>query len=278
MTRNNFEFQIAGLTLRGQYYKPEETQAVVILVHGMGEYSRRYERTVVPTLLKSSIAVISYDQFGHGHSQGKKGHHPGYNYLLDSISHMIEKAESLFPSKPVFLYGHSMGGNVVINFTLRRKHHLKGTIATSPFLKLAFDPPGWKMLFGKIIDRIYPAITMPNELDLNFLSKDQQEIEAYKNDPQIHDKISTRYSLELMKTGEWAIQHASSLTTPMLLMHGTEDQITSHLASKEFAQNSNGQVKFVPIENGYHELHHDIEKNIVLDQICDWIQKQIPKP
>ena len=278
MTRNNFEFQIAELTLRGQYYKPEDTQAVVVLVHGMGEYSRRYERTVVPALLKSSTAVISYDQFGHGHSQGKKGHHPGYTYLLDSISHMIEKSEKLFPSIPVFLYGHSMGGNVVINFTLRRKHNLKGAIVTSPFLKLAFDPPGWKMFFGKIIDKVYPSITMPNELDLKFLSKDQQEIEAYKNDPQVHDKVSTRYSLELMKTGEWAIQHASSLTIPMLLMHGTKDQITSHLASKEFAEKSNGQVKFVPIENGYHELHHDIEKDIVLDQICNWIQKQITKP
>ena len=101
MTRNNFEFQIAQLTLKGQYYEPKDIYAVVVLVHGMGEYSRRYERTVVPLLLKSSIAVISYDQFGHGHSQEKKGDHPGYNYLLDSIDHLITKAAILFPSKPV---------------------------------------------------------------------------------------------------------------------------------------------------------------------------------
>ncbi len=278
MTRNNFEFQIAQLTLKGQYYEPKDIYAVVVLVHGMGEYSRRYERTVVPLLLKSSIAVISYDQFGHGHSQEKKGDHPGYNYLLDSIDHLITKAAILFPSKPVFLYGHSMGGNVAINFTLRRTHHLKGVIATSPFLRLAFDPPGWKIFFGKLIDKIYPSVTMPNELDLQFLSKDQQEIEAYKNDPLIHDKVSTRYSLRMMKTGEWAIQHASSLTTPMLLMHGTKDQITSHLASKEFADNTEGMVTFVPVENGYHELHHDLEKDMVLTRICDWIKEQITKP
>lgn len=278
MTRNNFEFQVAELTLKGQYYEPKDTQAVVVLVHGMGEYSRRYERTVVPLLLKWSIAVISYDQFGHGHSQGKKGDHPGYNYLLDSIEHLITKAAVLFPSKPVFLYGHSMGGNVVINFTLRRTHHLKGVIATSPFLRLAFDPPGWKMFFGKLIGKIYPSVTMPNELDLQFLSKDQQEIEAYKNDPLIHDKVSTRYSLEMMKAGEWAIQHASSLTTPMLLMHGAKDQITSHLASKEFADKAKGMVTFIPVEHGYHELHHDLEKDMVLAQISDWIKEQITTP
>ena len=278
MTRNNFEFQIAEKTLRGQYYKPVETQAVVILVHGMGEYSRRYERTVVPVLLKSSFAVISYDQFGHGLTEGKKGHHPGYDYLLDSISQMIEKVEKVFPSKPIFLYGHSMGGNVVINFTLRRGSSLQGTIATSPFLRLAFDPPQWKLAFGKIIDKVFPSLTMPNELDLNYLSKDQHEIDAYKNDTLIHDRVSTKYSLELMKTGEWAIEHAASLTTPLLLLHGTKDQITSHLASEEFASRAKDQVTFLPVENGYHELHHDLEKEMVLDQICRWIEDHITKP
>lgn len=278
MTRNNFEFHVAHLTLKGQYYEPTDTQAVVVLVHGMGEYSRRYERTVVPSLLKSSIAVISYDQFGHGRSQGKKGYHPGYDYLLDSIEYLITKAAVLFPSKPVFLYGHSMGGNVAINFTLRRKHHLKGVIATSPFLRLAFNPPRWKIFFGKLIDKIYPSVTMPNELDLQFLSNDQQEIEAYKIDPLIHDRVSTRYSLEIMKAGEWAIQHASSLRTSMLLMHGTKDRITSYLASKEFADRAKGMVTFVPVENGYHELHHDTEKDMVLARISDWIKEQLTKP
>ena len=68
MTRKPFEFQICGLTLHGQYYEPNEAKAVIVLVHGMGEYARRYERTVVPALLKQSFAVISYDQFGHGSS------------------------------------------------------------------------------------------------------------------------------------------------------------------------------------------------------------------
>lgn len=278
MTRKDFEFKIAGLMLKGQSYEPKNPRTVVVLIHGMGEYARRYERTVVPALLEKSIAVVSYDQFGHGYSQKKKGDHPGYEYLLDAVDYAIHKAESLFPSIPVILYGHSMGGNVAINYTLRRKHQLKGTIATSPFLRLAFDLPSWKMTFGKLIDKIFPSLTMPNELDLTYLSKDPVEIEAYKNDPMIHDRVSSRYSLELMRTGEWAISHASSLKTSMLLLHGTKDQITSPLASKEFADNSNGMVTFLAIENGYHELHHDLEKKFALDQICEWIEEQITKP
>ena len=275
MTRKPFEFQICGLSLHGQYYQPKEAKAVIVLVHGMGEYSRRYEQTVVPELLKQSFAVVSYDQFGHGLSEGKKGDHPGYDFILDGLDQVLDKAQNLFQSLPTFLYGHSMGGNVVINYALRRKNNLSGVIATSPFLKLAFEPPAWKMAFGKIIEHIYPSLTMPNELDAQALSKDQKEVEAYLNDPMIHDKVSTRFSLAFMKKGEWAVMNASSLKTPMILLHGTKDRITSHLASKEFAENSKGMVDFHPIDNGFHELHHDLERQMILDIICGWIQKQI---
>jgi len=275
MTRKPFELTICGLKLQGQYYEPKQVKAVIVLVHGMGEYARRYERTVIPALLKQSFAVLSYDQFGHGLSEGKKGHHPGYDCILDGVEAMLNKADSLYNPHPVFLYGHSMGGNVVINYVLRRENKLSGLIATSPFLKLAFKPPAWKLAFGKVIDKIYPSLTMPNELDVQALSKDQQEVDAYLNDPLVHDKVSTRFSLAFMKTGEWAIANASSLKIPMLLIHGTKDRITSEKASKEFADNSKGKVDFYPVENGFHELHHDLEKEMVLGKICDWIEKRI---
>jgi acylglycerol lipase len=275
MTLNEFEFQVAETTLQGQYYSPVISKAVIILVHGMGEHSKRYEKQVVPFLLNNSMAVISYDQFGHGRSKGKPGHHPGYVYLLDSIDQMIAKANELYQDTPVFLYGHSMGGNVVINYSLKRPGRLKGVVATSPFLRLAFDPPEWKMAFGRIIDRILPSFTMPNEIDVSALSRDKKEIEAYQKDPLVHDRVSTRYSLKFMKTGQWAIEQARELKIPMLLLHGTNDRLTSHLASGEFAAKAQGKVELVLFEGGYHELHHDLDKEKVLETIVDWIQKEI---
>lgn len=274
MIRNEFRFQIAKQQLAGYFYKPSQPKAVVVLVHGMGEYANRYERVVIPALLKESIAVVSYDQFGHGHSDGKKGHHPGYPYIMDALGKIIHKAIDLFPSQPVYLYGHSMGGNVVINYLLRKQPDLKGSIVTSPFLRLAFKPPAWKITMGKFIQQIFPSLTMPNELDVTALSKNPDEIEAYQNDTLIHDRVSPAFSLEFMKTGEWAIANASNLGIPMLLLHGEKDRITSSLASQEFAEKSNGEVSFKAIENGFHELHHDLESEMILKMICEWIQKQ----
>jgi alpha-beta hydrolase superfamily lysophospholipase len=217
--------------------------------------------------------VLSFDLFGHGHSGGKKGNHPGFEFLLDAVEQAIKQAEKRCPDLPLFLYGHSMGGNLVINYTLRRKHRLKGTVATSPFLELAFQPPAWKLGPAKAIRFIYPSFTTSNELETGALSKDPKEIEAYIKDPMIHDRVGPGYSLEFIRTGAWALEHASSLKTPLLLVHGKKDRITSSAASKEFAERAGGKATYIEIPNGFHELHHDLEKQQVLESICDWIEK-----
>lgn len=275
MTLNEFDFQVAGIKLHGQYYSPKLIKAVVVLIHGLGEHSKRYERTVIPFLWEKSVAVISYDQFGHGNSEGKRGNHPGYSSLLDAVDHVISKASSLFPEQPIFLYGHSMGGNIAINYGLQRPGVVKGLIVTSPFLRLAFEPPQWKMAFAGVLDKIMPSITMPSEIDVNAISRDKNEIEAYELDSLVHDRVSTGYSLEIMKQGEWAIEHAGELKVPMLLLHGTKDRLTSYKASVDFADRAQEHVEIVLYEGAYHELHHDLDKEKMFEKMRSWIEYQI---
>lgn len=275
MIHKEFNINIYNTLIYGQYFQPNIVKAVVVLIHGMGEHAKRYEDFVIPHFTKNSIGVLSYDQFGHGKSEGKKGHNPGFEAVLDSVQEMLIKAKQVFGDKPIFLYGHSMGGNVVINYALRRKNSLKGLIATSPFLRLAFEPPAWKMTLGKILQKITPAITMSNELEITDLSRDKNEVEKYKNDPLIHDQISSNYSIKFMETGEWAIANANQLKKPMLLLHGTGDKITSYKASEIFAKNANEQVELKLYEGAYHELHNDIIKNEVVNEMTTWIDRKI---
>ena len=186
---------------------------------------------------------------------------------------MIDKAQELYPKQPLFLYGHSMGGNVVINYVLRREHSLRGVVATSPLLRLAFQPPKWKLSAGKFLQKIAPSITMPSELDAGGISRDFEEVKKYKNDPLVHDKISANYSLSVFEAGEWAIANADKLSTPLLVVHGTGDQITSYKASQEFVKNTKGKAELLLFENGYHELHNDLEKDAFITSIIKWIAK-----
>ena len=275
MIHKEFNINIHNKNIYGQYFEPKIVKAVVLLIHGMGEHSKRYENYVIPFYNSNDIAVITYDQFGHGLTEGKRGHNPGFEIVLDCVETMLKKARDVFGKKPTFLYGHSMGGNVVINYVLRRTNNLKGVIATSPFLGLAFEPPSWKISLGKVLQKIAPSLTMGNELELDAISRDKKEVEKYKNDPLVHDKVSPNYSIVFMETGQWAVTHADQLKIPMLLMHGTGDRLTSYKASKEFAKNAGDKVDLKLYEGAYHELHNDLIKKEVLETMMHWIDKNI---
>ena len=273
MTHDQFNFNIYKTKLFGQYWKAKETKAVVVLVHGMGEHSTRYVH-VARKLTDNNYSVVAFDHFGHGKTEGKRGHNPSFEAVLESVAKTIEKAKELFPEKPVFLYGHSMGGNVVTNYVLRKKHNLRGTIATSPFLKLAFEPPKIKLAFGKIIQKIAPSITMGNELDANDISRDQNEVDKYVNDPLVHDKISPNFSLTFIDTGKWAIENANKLNSPMYLLHGTDDKIIDYKGTQEFANNSE-KATLKLYEGGYHELQNDLCKKEMLQDVVNWLNSQM---
>lgn len=275
MNHQEFNFILHKTKFYGQFFKPEIVKAAVVLVHGMGEHSSRYSKYVIPQLNKASIAVITFDHFGHGKTEGKRGHNPGFNEVLDSVEELLKKSYEIFSDVPTFLYGHSMGGNVVINYVLRRKNNLTGVTATSPFLKLAFEPPKWKMSIAKVLLNIYPGLIMDSGLDVNAVSRDKKAVEAYSDDPLNHDKVSPNFSILFIESGEWAISNAKKLNLPMLLMHGTGDRLTSHKASEEFAENAGKIVDLKLFEGAYHELHNDIIKKDAVEEIINWINDHI---
>lgn len=274
MTHKEFNFNIYKTNFYGQTWEAEKTKAVVVLVHGMGEHATRYTTSVIPKLLENNISVVAFDHFGHGKTSGKRGHNPGFNAVLESITKTIEKAKALYPNNPVFLYGHSMGGNAVINYVLREHNTLTGVIATSPFLRLAFQPPAWKLFMGRILQKIAPSITMPSELDANGISRVEAEVKKYIDDPLIHDKISPNFSLTFIESGEWAIENASQLKTPMYLLHGTGDQIIDYKGTQEFA-NTTDKATLKLYKEGYHELHNDVCKEEMLQDVVNWLNSQL---
>ncbi|MGI9552525.1 MAG: lysophospholipase [Aurantibacter sp.] len=263
-----------GSRIHGCYFEPNVPKGVVILVHGLGEHSGRYFERVVPMLVDCGLAVVAYDNIGHGLSSGKRGHCPGYVALLDILGEVIHQAESFFQEQPLFLYGHSMGGNLVLNYALRRNHQIKGIIATSPYLRLAFEPPKWKMGFGRMLLHVYPSLTMGSGLDPNGISRIPKEVEKYGSDPLVHDKVSPMFSFPIMDAGQWAIEHASDLTVDALLLHGSGDPIIDYRGTEEFHRNSRN-TELQLFEGAYHELHYDLCAKEMLQTIQNWFRQRL---
>ena len=274
MKQQEFTFEAFNTTIYGRTLEPKIIKGVIVLVHGFGEHAGRYIENVVPMLLEAELAVVMYDNIGHGKSGGKRGHCPSYEALLEILDVTIKKARKFYPNLPLFLYGHSMGGNLVLNYALRKETKIKGVVATSPYLRLAFQPPKWKMILGKMLLKIWPSITMPSGLDPEGISRIPAEVKKYTSDPLVHDKVSPMYSFPIIQAGEWAITNALKLKIDTLLLHGTADQIIDYRGTEEFHRNAN-KTTLKLFEGGYHELHHDLCKGEMLGHVQNWLRQQL---
>jgi len=276
MKHSEFKFKtFDGLSLFAQSWQPKnQTKAVVCLVHGMGEHSGRYSH-VADQITQAGYSLIAFDLRGHGQSEGPRGHTPSYEALLQDISSLLEVANKKFPQLPSFLYGHSLGGNLVLNYVLRRQSHLKGVIATDPWFRLAFEPPRFKIILAQITNYIWPSFSQKNGLDTKVLSRDPEVVRAYENDQLVHDHISARMFIGVYQAGQWALKHASEFPLPLLLMHGGEDKIISVEASREFANRITKKCIFKIWNSLYHEIHNEPEKEKVFKFLIDWLDKQV---
>jgi len=256
-------------------WQPEDqTQAVVCLIHGIGEHSGRYVH-VADRLTKAGYAIFTFDLRGHGKSEGLRGHIPSYKALMQDISSLIEAANKQFPQIPSFFYGHSFGGNLVLNYILRHQTQFKGVIATDPWLRLAFNSPAFKIILGEIANKIYPSFSQSSGLDTKALSHDPKVVHAYENDPLVHDHISARMFIGIYQSGQWALEHASEFSLPLLLMHGGADSITSSKASREFTDKIIKNCTLKIWDGLYHEIHNEPDKEEVFKFLIEWLNKKV---
>ncbi|MBT3337319.1 MAG: alpha/beta hydrolase [Anaerolineae bacterium] len=263
-----------GIELFAHAFPPENPpKAVICLVHGHGEHIERYEH-LAAFLNNANYAVIGFDHRGHGQSDGTRGHAPSYDMLLDDIEVFLAEVAEYYPSLPRFIYGHSMGGNLVLNYSLRRKPDVKGVIATGSWIKLAFEPPAIQVFLGKTMNKIFPAFIQASGLETSALSRDPEVIRAYEEDSLVHDKISARLFVGMYESGLWALEHANDFPLPLLLMHGSDDRITSAEASREFSEKAPDKVALKIWDGFYHEIHNEPKQKEVFKTILDWLENR----
>jgi len=276
MDHNSFIKDIPGNgPLFFQSWLPsDKPRAIMILVHGFGEHSSRYSTNFAEFFTNSNIGIFTFDLPGHGKSSGKRGHIANPYKLLETIDLLMKHIKSDYPETPLFLYGHSFGGEVLLWYTLVRNPLLSGVIISSPLIGPKDDVPPMKYLLAKIMDKLFPAFSLNNGLDPKFLSKDIDVINAYINDPLVHGKISARSGMMVMNRGQWILEHACENKNKMLLMIGSDEQIVNKEAVDKFSEKCpNITYKIWP--GLYHELHNETEKGQVLNYSLNWIMENL---
>lgn len=265
-----------GLKIYAKDWHIENAKAVVLIVHGLGEHCERYA-PMASFFNENGIGFLGYDRRGHGRSEGKRGHTISYQAYLDEVAELLKQADILYPKTPVFLYGHSMGGNIALNFVLQRKPQIAGLIATGAWIVLVKNPPSLLIAFAKVINNIFPTFTQGNGLNTKDISSVSEEVKKYENDPLVHDKITSNTGLEMMKAANSLSNFAGEFPVPALVMHGGADKIVSPKGSQDFYKNAKGDLTFKEWNGLYHEIHNEARRSEVFEYTLQWITQKLKK-
>lgn len=263
-----------GIKLFYQSRLPGKTaKAILILVHGGGDHSGRYNN-VYNYLIPQQFGIYALDWRGHGRSPGIRGHINQWSELRNDLHLFVKLVHRNHPDIPMFLFGHSMGGVMVLDYCLHKPEHILGIVCTSPAIgKLGISP--LLIQIAKLLNKVWPSMSTSTGLDVSKLSHDQKFIQYTKTDPLYHRKATPRFGMEVQKIVDFIQSNAGAIKLPMLLIHGTDDQIVSIEGSRQFVKNANKQhLVYKEYSNGYHELFNDTMKNEVLCDIAEWINKQ----
>jgi alpha-beta hydrolase superfamily lysophospholipase len=276
MTPESFSLTaIDGMKLNGYEWDCPNPKAVICLVHGLGEHQGRYAHFAT-FLNENNIALHTTDLRGHGISEGKRGHTPSFEHLLKDVEELLMHTRSEFNNTPIFLMGHSLGGNIVANYVLKENvNELAGAIISSPWLKLTEEPSSFQKNLAAWVSKLLPSLTQPNGLNSNDLTHDMAVNQAYQDDPLNHNKISTKLFVESYDQGLWAIENSHLNKLPLYLYHGAEDKITAPFGSKEYADNAGKDVSYKLWEGVKHEPHNDVKKEEVMQSVLDWALSKI---
>lgn len=266
-----------GLEMYAQSWEPEENaKAVVCLVHGLGEHSGRYAH-VGKAFAEAGFALAGFDLRGHGKSGGPRGHIPSFEAFMDDINDFIKQVDARFEGFPRFLYGHSLGGILVLNYVLRSKPEFKGVISTGAGLRTSLEEQAGKVMLARVLGTLMPGTAIPSGLNPNDISRRKEVVDAYVNDPLVHDKMTLGFGKIMLSVLPWTFEHAHKFSLPLLIMHGTSDKLGYPRGSEEFAGYVKENCTLKLWDGLYHEIHNEPEQDEVFTFMIDWMNAQLRK-
>lgn len=278
MFRNfNLTDKDSKVQIVGYAWDLETPDYVLCIIHGLGELAARYDR-INGYLAKANLASVSMDLRGHGLSGGPRGHCAPRKLVLQDVDALIEKTQSLYPGVPIILYGHSLGGNIALDYKTRGKHNdvPVAFIISAPWLILKNTPSPLMRSMVSVLSRIAPSMAIKSAIDEKILGN-PHSVKPYHDNPLVHDKISMLAAREGLEIGEAIVagtleDNGGSKGKPWLLMHGTADAICDIKGSRTLYQRAPENCTFIPWEGLFHEIHNGNETSQGEEVILKMIQ------
>ena len=261
-----------GVRLFSQYWKPRNPKAVLLIVHGLKDHGSRYE-SLSEQLAAHGYAVFAFDLRGHGKSEGERAFVTSFDEYLHDLNIYYERVQHMESGRPLFLFGHSMGGAVALLYTLTRRPAIAGLLLSAPALKVPKNTSSLLVWLTKRIGGIAPRRPVL-KLDNNLFTRDTDFLAAMNSDPLIYNKPHpARTAAELLRAIDRIQKTMSTLADPTVIMHGTDDKISNPDGSRQLDNVAVSKDKTLKLYEGhYHDLLHDLGNSNVSDDLLQWLE------
>ncbi len=258
-----------------QSWHPERaSEAIVVLIHGLGGHSGILGN-VVEYLVPQGYEVYAMDLRGHGRSQGQRGHINAWQEFREDLRAFLQQIRQHQAHCPLILWGHSLGGTIVLDYALRFPEQLQGLIVSAPALS-QISVPTPKLLVGQLLSKVLPHFSLTAGLAKRLATRNQVALAAYLQDPLRHEWGTARLVTEFFRTVDWINYHAAELRVPLLIMHGTADRVTSPEGSRAFFERVLLPDKEHHEYSGaYHDLYDDLDRMTMFNDVEVWLDRHL---
>ncbi len=283
MSTPSFLRSADGGKLHVREWPCDDARGTVLIVHGLGEHIGRYDH-VAAQLLRCGRNVVGYDQRGHGTSDGKRGRLKHSDDLLRDLAVVIDAVRARHPG-PLVLLGHSMGGLVAARMVAgglespppawHRK--VDALVLSSPALDAGLG--GAQRAQLKVLGWLAPNLAVGNGLEPEWLSRDPAVVKAYRDDPLVHDRVTSKLVRFIVDGGEFVRAHAAQWRVPTLLLYAGSDRCVAPAGSAAFAAAALASVvtakAFAPL---FHEIFNEPEQAQVFAVLAGWLSPPSSRP
>jgi alpha-beta hydrolase superfamily lysophospholipase len=261
-----------GTKLAYRYWSAPGSDVSFAVVHGLGEHAGRYAR-FAEGMARHGMATYALDLRGHGESEGQRGHVDSWSQWTDDVSAFVGHVAGLAQGEVVPV-GHSFGGAALLSTVLAGKlPSSERFVVSSPALQLRLKAPAWKVAVAPLASKLVPRLAMDNEVDPAAVSRIPEVVAAYRADPLVHSRISSRMFIEWQNATVDILRRASQIKIPFLVLAGAADPLIDPEGSRRLHEQALSLSDLHLLEGRYHEPFNDLGSDEVFQLIADWVRR-----
>jgi alpha-beta hydrolase superfamily lysophospholipase len=265
-----------NLPLYYQGWLPDgQPQQILVMVHGLGSHSGLW-KNAVRCLVPQGYGIYAMDLRGHGRSPGLRGHIQHWQDLREDLDAFLQHILIQAQIEQCYLWGHSLGATVCLDYALHKSEYLMGLILSAPALGKV-GVVQWKLMVGQLLSVLWPSFRLKLGIDHHASSRVPSVVSAHMNDPLRHEYGSARLATEFSYAVHWTQAHLHQLSVPLLLLHGGADMITDPEGSRQlFSQIQVTDKTYLEYPQSYHDLYEDLNDMEVIGDISKWLSDRSP--